>query len=254
MNTFSNSCLLGKSFLITGASSGLGFASAKMISECGGRVVASGRDEGRLSKLIEQLKEPQKHAISCFDLNDADSTAAWMEELANEHGPFDGIFHSAGIEMIRPIRMVKQAQIESVLSSSLYPAFGIARAAFRKSVLLDGGSLIYMSSVAALRGQRGLAAYSSAKAAVDGMVRALVEEFSERRIRVNSVAAGAVNTPMHQRIVDKSGSDAEMEYVNSHPLGIGNTSDIAQAVIFLLSDASKWVTGTCLVVDGGYSA
>lgn len=254
MSTFSIDCLAGKSFLITGASSGLGRASAVAISQCGGRVVASGRDENRLNGLIEQLIEPHKHAKIFFDLRDADSTAAWVEELAVAYGPFDGIFHAAGLEMIRPIRMIKQVQIESVLSSCFYPAFGIARAASKKNVVVDGGSLIFMSSVASFRGQQGLSAYASAKAGIDGMVRALVKEFSPRHIRINSIAAGAIDTPMHHRTISKSGRDAESQYVDSHPLGIGNAVDVAQAVIFLLSDASKWITGTSLVVDGGYAS
>jgi NAD(P)-dependent dehydrogenase (short-subunit alcohol dehydrogenase family) len=254
MTIFADDCLSDRTYLITGASSGLGRAAALMVNRCGGRVIAAGRNEERLGELLNELKNSREHAISIFEFRDADSTTTWVEELSGIYGPFAGIFHAAGVEMIRPIRMTKQSHIDSVLSSSLFAAFGIARAVSRKSVMVDGGSVLFMSSVASFKGQRGLSAYASSKAGIDGMVRALVEEFAPRRIRVNSIAAGAVETPMHDRTISKGGSDVQADYVNAHPLGIGKSSDIAHAVVFLLSDASTWITGASLVIDGGYTA
>ncbi len=155
--------------------------------------------------------------------------------------------------MIRPVRMIKQAQLEDVLGSSLFAAFGMARAFSGKNSLVDGASLVFMSSVAGSTGQVGMTAYSAAKAAINGMVRSLACELASRQIRVNSVAAGAIQTAMHERLTKGSGDDATQAYANSHLLGFGTPADVAHAAVYLLSPASRWVTGTTMFVDGGYT-
>jgi NAD(P)-dependent dehydrogenase (short-subunit alcohol dehydrogenase family) len=110
-----------------------------------------------------------------------------------------------------------------------------------------------MSSVAGSTGQVGMTAYSAAKSAIDGMVRSLACELASRQIRVNSIAAGAVHTAMHDRLTKGSSDDATHAYANAHLLGFGTPLDVAQAVIYLLSPASRWITGTTMFVDGGYA-
>lgn len=253
MNTvFSKDCLAGGLFLVTGASSGIGQDTAILISKCGGRVILSGRNETRLNETLLSL-EGVGHSISTVDLVDADQTADWVKSVVTKHGVLSGIFHSAGIELLRPIRMTKQAQLNDVFGSSLFATFGIARAASQKNTVIDGGSLVFMSSVASLTGQQGMTAYSVAKAGIDALVRSLACEMAARKIRVNSIVSGAVETAMHDRLLQSSTNENAMfEYENRHLLGFGKVSDIANAALFLLSSASSWVTGTSLVIDGGY--
>ncbi|MEG8058644.1 SDR family oxidoreductase [Sphingomonas sp. 22L2VL55-3] len=130
----------------------------------------------------------------------------------------------------------------------------LARAISRKGVMSDGGSAVFMSSVSALRGRRGMVAYSSAKAATSGLVRALAIELAERGIRVNSIAAGAIETEMHHDFASSVSEEMVKNYRSLHPLGFGKSEDVAQAVLFLLSDAARWITGIDLSVDGGYAA
>lgn len=252
MKNFSENCLSGGTFLITGASSGIGQATAAMVSHCGGKVIAAGRDEARLQNTLSMLSPGVTHAISLHTLTDADQTADWIKGLVDVHGPLAGVFHAAGIELIRPVRMTKQAHLNDVFSSSTYAAFGIARAISQKNNFTDGGSVVFMSSVAGATGQIGMTAYSAAKAAIDGLVRSLACEMAPRRIRINSIVAGAVKTAMHERLTKGSGANAETGYEASHLLGFGEVTDVANAAIFLLSGASRWVTGTTLAVDGGY--
>lgn len=252
MNLFRSDALDGMTYLVTGASSGIGKATAIMLAECGARVIVHGRDESRLNSTLEALPGTG-HSMSIAVLESADQANEWVKSLLDVGGPLNGAFHCAGVELIRPIRMTKQAQLNEVFGSSLFSAFGIARALYAKNTLIDGGSLVFMSSVAGLTGQVGMTAYSAAKAAIDGMVRSLACDFASRKVRVNSIAAGAVHTAMHDRLTKGSGDSATTSYEQSHLLGFGQAQDVAQAALYLLSPASRWVTGTTLVVDGGYT-
>jgi NAD(P)-dependent dehydrogenase (short-subunit alcohol dehydrogenase family) len=251
LNIFKSDSLQGRTYLVTGASSGIGKATAVLLSECGARVLINGRDESRLNETLAQLSGAG-HLAFAAPLETADQTNDWLRSVLDASGPLDGVFHCAGIELIRPARMIKQAQLNDVLGSSLFAAFGIARALSSKNAMIDGGSLVFMSSVAGSTGQVGMSAYSAAKAAIDGMVRSLACELSAKKIRVNCIAAGAVHTAMHDRLTKGSGDDATTAYEQSHLLGFGEPQDVAQAALYLLSPASRWVTGTTMVVDGGY--
>lgn len=251
MSYFKNDCLADKVYLITGASSGIGRATARRVAECGGRVIVSGRDVDRLNATLSELAGTGHIASSCV-LEDADQAFDWAKGVVESTGTLSGVFHCAGIELIRPIKMLKQAQLNQILGSSLMAGFGIARALSQRNALNDGASIIFMSSVAGSTGQVGMTAYSAAKAGIDGMVRSLACEMAPRKIRVNSIAAGAVKTAMHDRLTKGGGEDATNAYEQSHLLGFGDADDVAHAALFLLSDASRWITGTSLVVDGGY--
>jgi NAD(P)-dependent dehydrogenase (short-subunit alcohol dehydrogenase family) len=148
--------------------------------------------------------------------------------------------------------MTKQAQLNDVFGSSLFAAFGIARSASQKNTIIDGGTLVFMSSVVSSTGQQGMTAYSAAKAGIDALVRSLACEMASRNIRVNSIISGAVKTAMHDRLTETSSGNTMTNYEKSHLLGFGETEYISNAALFLLSSASHWVTGTNLVVDGGY--
>lgn len=245
--------LNGQTFLVTGASSGIGRSTAQALAARGARLVLWGRDEARLVATRDSLAGAG-HMLEIGSLDDPDLAHDAVKRRAGETGELQGIFHAAGTELVRPIRMTKRTHIDELFGPAVYGALGLARAGASKGVLADGASLVFMSSVAATRGTAGMAAYSAAKAAVEGMVRSLACEMASRRIRVNALAAGAVQTEMHERLTGTLGDAAVAEYEARHPLGFGETEDIAAAALFLLGPASKWITGTTFVVDGGYSA
>jgi NAD(P)-dependent dehydrogenase (short-subunit alcohol dehydrogenase family) len=164
------------------------------------------------------------------------------------------VFHAAGNFQVRPLKITKQQQLDDTFQASVFGAYGIGRGASSKAVLANGGSIVLMSSVAAEHGAAGLVAYSGAKAALLGLTRSLALELAPRLVRVNAIAASTIMTEMHERTME----NADMSYVakneERHPLGFGRPNHVSDAALFLLSDASLWVTGVTLPVDGGYSA
>jgi NAD(P)-dependent dehydrogenase (short-subunit alcohol dehydrogenase family) len=252
--TFAEDCLTGRTVLVTGASSGLGRASAIAISRCGARVVLNGRDENRLEQTRLMLSG-DGHELAAAELADVDGAAEFVRALAKRLGAFHGIYHAAGVTSTVPIRFMKQRLLEDVYRPSVYATYGIARAAAQKGVMSDeGGSIVLMSSISAVKGSLCMTAYSGAKRAVDGMLRSLSVEMAPKNIRVNSIICGSVYTEMYEREAALIGESSIEATRTKHLLGFGEPNDIAQAVIFLLTDASRWITGTSMTVDGGVTA
>ena len=246
-------CFVGRSIFVTGASSGIGRSAALALAGKGARLALNGRDPERLEATRAMLAG-SGHTIAAGALADADATADIVKAAAAEVGPFDGIFHAAGSFLVLPLKMTKQAKLDDVFNASVLGAYGIGRAASNKAVLANGGAILFMSSVAAEHGSAGLTAYAGAKAAVLGLTRALAVELAPRLIRVNALVASTITTEMHERTMD----NADMSYVEKnedrHPLGFGKPEHLDDAIAFLLSDASTWITGASVPVDGGYSA
>lgn len=251
---FDHQALVGKRYLITGASSGIGRATAVALAACGASLVVMGRDEARTRETVSMLRADVQHMSVVSDFLDADTTAEAVKEAAVAVGGVDGVFHGAGLELLLPIKMTKRSNLDKIFASSVFSAFGVARALSQKGVVRDeGGAFVIMSSAAGLRGQSGMTAYSASKAAVDGMMRSLAVELAPRAIRVNSIAAGAVETAMHGRLANTLSPAAMEAYEAKHLLGFGHAEDVASAAVFLLSPAARWITGTTMVVDGGFT-
>jgi NAD(P)-dependent dehydrogenase (short-subunit alcohol dehydrogenase family) len=253
LTAFSSDCLAGRHVLVTGASSGIGQATAEHLAAHGARLALVARNLDRLEAVRTSLLGAD-HSIHQVDLESADTAAAAIAEIVKERGAFDGAFYSAGATLVLPIRLLRDKHLDEVFGAGVYGAFGMVRALSKKGAMNDGGSIVVMSSAAALRGRPALAAYCAAKAAVDAMVRCAALELSPRKIRVNSLRAAAVETPLHHDYMASIGPEATRDYDERHPLGYGQPTDIANAALFLLSDASPWVSGTNWAVDGAAAA
>jgi NAD(P)-dependent dehydrogenase (short-subunit alcohol dehydrogenase family) len=227
-------------YLVTGARGGLGWAVQHALRMRDEEIITMARGE---------------HALPPPNINwDFSADGAETSKVIRTLGPLDGIVHCAGVELVAPLRLTTDAQYRAAMMAA-DSSFAILRAAAAKGVMVDGGSIVLMSSVAAHRGTAGMAAYSAGKAAIEAMVRCAAIELAPRRIRVNAVAAGAFRSPMHERLVARMPSaDAIEGYQSKHPLGFGSADAVRDAVLHLLSDASRWTTGSTVVVDGGLLA
>ena len=245
--------LKGKRILVTGASSGIGRETAYQLSLQGASLILLGRNEVELQQTLETL-EGEGHALSVFDLSEVDLIPKKMQEFSGTFGRLNGLFHSAGVECIQPLILVKEKMIDEVFATSIKSALLLAKGFCQRQVKSGEGmcSVVFMSSVAGSVGQRGLSVYSASKAAIDGVVRSLANELADKDVRVNSIVAGAIKTKMHDRLVKNLNDESISDYENMHVLGFGEAVDVAKAAVFLLSDASKWITGTSMVVDGGF--
>jgi len=245
--------LTGSTFLVTGGSSGIGQATAIRLSELGARVVVVGRSRTRLDQTVASLIG-DGHLAEAYDLANVDDIPEWLQKLATGFGKLDGFVHAAGIAPSRPLRIVTVKALREILNINLEAAFMLARGFRRKEVCRDGGSLVFISSVAALRGQPGLSAYAATKGGLLSVTRNFATELASDKIRVNCIIPGFVETPMYQGYRELVDEDKIAQTQAAYPLGIGKPVDVANLIAFLLSDASRWITGTALTIDGGYLA
>lgn len=241
--------LSAKHILITGASSGIGKATSITAGQLGAKLSLLARSEERLNETLNAIQGNSHHVYS-FDLRQLDSIESLVKVIVSENGPLDGMVNCAGIASNRPIKMVKPEFLQEIFSINFFPFVELVRAATKKNMCNDGASFIGISSVAAFKGNKAQGAYSASKAAIDAIIKPMAKELSDRGIRVNTAAFGMIRTDMYKYFLDAGGND-ELLKADQY-FGVGETEDAANVICFLLSNASRFITGTCLVADGGF--
>lgn len=242
----------GRRFLVTGASSGIGQATAFLLGRLGARVTLVGRDAERLAIAAAELPGTG-HDTRTFDLSDIDAIPAWLTDCAGS-APYAGIAHCAGIQALRPLRSSSAEFVEQTMRVNVASAIGIARGIRQKGVAARPASLVLVSSTAGMTGQAGNVVYSASKGALIAAARGIAMELVRDQIRVNAVAPALVRTPMSEKSM-RIWSPEQLAAVQAvHPMGFGTAEDVANSIAFLLSDMARWITGTTMVIDGGYTA
>lgn len=246
------SSLSGRTVLITGASSGIGLATAQMAASRGARIIAHGRDVGRLEALVAELPG-DGHEIAARNLDELDGLESWLDEIVRTVGPLSGYVHSAGLGYTEPLKLVRVSTLEKMYKVNVLSAILLTKAMRKPANHTAGASIVFLSSVAASRGRPGIVAYSGTKGALQSMTRALAMELIKDQIRVNCVAPAMIDTEMARGYQVQSPAAWEKEMA-AHPMGLGQAEDVARMICFLLSEETRWVTGTHMPVDGGYTA
>ena len=245
--------LSGNTYIITGASSGIGRATALKLDELGAALILVGRNKEELEKTAASLQRPSR--IEALNLGGIGEIPAWMKKLTQETGPLDGVVHSAGIQTTTPLRIITEKQLQDTLDINLKSAVGLAKGYRQKGVCRTPGSIVLISSVASRIGQPGQIAYSASKAGLEAACRCMAMELAREDIRVNTILPGLVLTEMAERWFQIATPEQGARMKAAYPLGLGEPGDIAYAVAYLLSNKTgRWITGTTLVVDGGCSA
>ena len=212
----------------------------------GAKLFITGRDSERLAVTRAELSG-DGHRVAVADLTLADD----INRLVDECGKIDGVFHGAGVRGLAPIKQISEKFVQHVFASNYFAPMLLTQRLLSKRSIQQGGSIVFMSSTAAHLGVHGVGVYSGTKAALLASMRCLANEQGRNNIRANCLSPDLVETPMVVTIDTVDTKEWIEMQRNRHPLGLGAPEDVANAAIYLLSDASRWVTGTTLIMDGG---
>ncbi len=238
--------LKDKTVFITGASSGIGKQAAITASNHGARVIITGRNEERLKETLDLL-EGEGHQMLAADLSDESE----LDRIVSELSEIDGLVHCAGITSHTPVHFIKEKHISQMFRINYEVPVLLTGKLIKKKKVTKGGSIIFLSSIATKYPYYGGAMYGSSKSALEGYARVLALEVAPKGIRANCLSPSFVKGPM----VEEAGKTISKEVLENFekvmPLGFGEPEDVANAIAFYLSDASKWITGTNLILGGG---
>ncbi|MBR3010282.1 MAG: SDR family oxidoreductase [Prevotella sp.] len=244
-NMYNPYSLEGKTILITGAASGIGKATSIESSKLGAKIVAVDMNAEGLAKLMLQL-EGEGHLSFVGNLCNED----FLKELGENSPALDGVFLCAGVSDTTPVKFITEEKIQRVFDVNLTAPIMMLRQLLVKKKINKGGSLVWMSSYGAEKVEPGLGIYAASKSAVNGIMRAYARELVSRKIRSNSIMPMMIRTELLTTLTNISDKDWEKQEA-MYPLGFGNPYDVAYAAIYLFSDASRWITGTQIRMDGG---
>lgn len=237
--------------IVTGGGSGLGLAIAEKFVQNGIQTIIAGRNKERLDETKQKLGE-LCHAIPC-DVTDLPSIPGFIKNIAEQFGQIDILVNNAGANMKKEFTEVTDEDFQQIILTNLTAVFTMSREVVKQMLPRQSGSIINISSMAALYGIPKVIAYSASKTAIDGMTRAMAVELSGKGIRVNSIAPGFIYSEMTSKALD-SDPERKAKVFSRTPMGtMGQPMDIGEAAYFLASDAAKFITGIVLPVDGGNS-
>jgi NAD(P)-dependent dehydrogenase (short-subunit alcohol dehydrogenase family) len=240
--------LNGKTIFVTGASSGIGRAIAIESSKMGANVIITGRNEERLKKTYYLLKG-SVHGLIVADL----SVKEDIERLHKELPVIDGLVNCAGLTKVAPFSFATRDSFEEVMNVNFFAPIELTRLLVKSKKISKGGSIVFISSITGVYCSFVASSiYSASKGAINGLVKGVALDLAPKGIRVNSVNPGMIETDI---LSDSAITEDQLkEDMKRYPLGrYGKPEEVANAVIYLLSDAASWTTGSNLLIDGGYT-
>jgi NAD(P)-dependent dehydrogenase (short-subunit alcohol dehydrogenase family) len=246
--------LTGKTIMITGASSGIGQTCAMVLSGYGAKLILQGRDIVRLNETKAMCTDSEKHiTVSLNFLKEKVEDAFFLDRILKEQAPISGLIYAAGVSPTLPFKTLKKQQIVEVFQLNLFYVIELIQKILKRGIRSENGmSIVLISSVLSETGEKGKSLYGMTKSSLVALVKSLALEYAGNQIRFNAISPGVVNSPLSNNSLYRQNEKSMKAVIEQHPLGLGETEDVANAALYLISDASKWVTGTNLIIDGGY--
>lgn len=237
-----------KNIIITGAGSGIGKETSIIASRYGARIIMLDVSEDGLKDTYSQLNG-EGHCYYTIDLTNIESIQVLIKDIVSEKGIINGFVHCAGVSSRKPLNVLTKDGFSKVMDVNFFSFVELVRQICKKKHFTDGGSVVVMSSISSIKGYKAKTEYCVSKAAVDAFVRCMALELAERRIRVNSVMAAEVLTPLALKAREMNQAIGTSDF--KAPLGPSEPYEVANTILFLLSDATRTITGTSILIDGG---
>lgn len=254
-NVFNPFSLEGKTIVISGAASGIARQCAISCSKMGARLILLDLNEEGLKDTMTMVERPEDHYWTVVNLTDRERVKEVIAEGVAKVGKVNGLLNCAGISTTLPLNAVKEDTLDKFFKVNVYTGYYLTQEICRRANLSeDGASVVFFSSVAGSYGEAGKSVYGMTKGALKAVAKSLAVELARKNVRVNSISPGVIVTPINQNLPHIADPEKRAALEAQHLLGLGKTTDIANACIYLLSDAARWVTGINLFVDGGFTA
>lgn len=254
-NVFNPFSLEGKTIVISGAASGIARQCAISCSKMGARLILLDLNEEGLKETMTMVERPEEHYWAVVNLTDRERVKEVITEGVAKVGKVNGLLNCAGISTTLPLNAVKEDTLDKFFKVNVYTGYYLTQEICRRTNLSeDGASVVFFSSVAGSYGEVGKSVYGMTKGALKAVAKSLAVELARKNVRVNSISPGVIVTPINQNLPHIANPEKRAALEAQHLLGLGKTTDIANACIYLLSDAARWVTGINLFVDGGFTA
>lgn len=244
--------LSGKQILVVGASNDIGLAISSQLKHAGARLVLVDNDSEKVKALYSEMNDESLYVYN-FEIYDAGIVESEINKIINLHGKFDGFVYCAGMGGVRPLSFTKHAYLHEMMTANFYSFVEFSRILTKKKNFSNGGSIVAVSSVSSIKGLKSKLAYSASKAALDSSVRSLAAELGERQIRVNSILKAGLTTDKNLDHIKNILDFNDNEILSKQFLGETEPVELANLVLFLLSDAVKTMTGTSIILDGGFT-
>jgi NAD(P)-dependent dehydrogenase (short-subunit alcohol dehydrogenase family) len=252
-----SSRLFGKSAVITGAANGIGRATAELFAAEGARIGAGDIDGEGLDRLRERVEGRGGELVAVVgDVSKPEDARRMIDAAVEHYGRLDVLVANAGVIPLRTITEATPEDWDEVMAVDGRGMFLSCKYAIAEMLKTGGGSIVCLSSISGVAGQKNQSTYGPAKFAASGLTKHLAVEWADRGIRVNAVAPGTIRTERVQRLPEEPGGSEYIEEIERmHPMGrLGEPEEVAEAIAFLASDQASFITGAILPVDGGYLA